>query len=82
MAWAVGEDQHGGDSGGMQGALVLAAVPAAALTLAGRDLTQARFLSWTYRPGWFFFHHQDVARFLHGDQELGVVALGLRRVDG
>lgn len=35
--------------------MLLAAVPAVALPVTGRDAAPGRFLTWAYRLGWFFF---------------------------
>ena len=52
----VREGEPGGDGRGLEGAVLLAAV---ARGRAGGHATgmcrQGRFLTWAYRPGWFFF---------------------------
>jgi hypothetical protein len=51
----VGKGQPGGDGGGLEGAVFLAAAPAAALAVAGRDVPPGQALDLGVQAGWFFF---------------------------
>ena len=49
---------------------------------AGRDLPPGQVLELGVQAGLVLLHDQDVVRVLLGDQELGVLTLGVHRVGG
>jgi len=78
----VGEGQPGGDGGGLQGAVFLAAVAPAVLPVADRDVAPGQVLDLGVQAGLVLGHDQDVVRVLVADQELRVLALGVQGVGG
>jgi hypothetical protein len=79
---ACGNATPGGDGDRLQGALLLAAVAAARLPVADRDLPPGQVLELGVQAGLVLLDHQDVMRLLAGDQELGVLALSMQRISG
>lgn len=67
----VREGQPGGDGDRLQGAVLLPAVPAAALAVAGRDAAPGQVLKLGIQAGLVLLDGQDVVRALARDQELG-----------
>jgi hypothetical protein len=68
-----------GDGGRLEGAPFGAAVTAFAGAGAGWDLPPGQVLELGVQAGLVVFDGQDVMRVLFGDQELGVLALGVQR---
>ncbi|MGE5134755.1 MAG: hypothetical protein ACM32E_17855 [Gemmatimonadota bacterium] len=78
----VREAEAGGDGGGLEGAVLLAAVAPVVLAGGDRDAPPGQVFDLGVRAGLVLLDHQDVMGALAGDQELGVLALSVQRVGG
>ena len=78
----VREGEPGGDGRGLEGAVLLAAVAPVVLAGGDRDVPPGQVLDLGVQARLVLLHDQDVMGLLLGDQELGVLALGVQRVGG
>jgi hypothetical protein len=77
----VREADASGDGGGLERAVLFAAMPAVVLAGGDRDTTPGQVLDLGIQARLVLFDDQDVMRFLPG-QELRMLALGVQRVGG
>lgn len=78
----VREGKAGSDGGGLESAVLLAAVAPVVLAGGNRDTPPGQVLDLRMQARLVLAHDQDVVRLLLGDQELRVLALGVQRVGG
>ena len=76
------EGQPGRGGGGLDRAELLAGVPAVVVPVTGWDMAPGQVLDLGIQAELVLLHDQDVAGVLLGDQEFGVVALGVHRIGG
>jgi hypothetical protein len=82
-AWAAyGKQSPAATDAAFEGAVLFAAVTAAVLAGGDRDVPPRQILDLGVQARLVLLHDQDVMRLLLGDQELGVLALGVQRVGG